>query len=1082
MNVDIRRRDRREDRTSKRRKKVAVRSAEEELESKLGFNVFTEGDKRLGWLLTLASSSMHDQDSDKVYSCVDLYFVTQDGSSFKVKYKFQPYFYAAIKDKMETDVEAYLRRRYENEIANIEILEKEDLDLKNHLSGLRKSYLKISFDTVQQLMHVRNDLLRVVEANQTKFDAAGAYESILMGKSEQRPQDFVDCIDDLREYDVPYHVRFAIDNDVRCGQWYDVSVSSTGIMLAKRTDLLQRAEVHVCAFDIETTKLPLKFPDAEYDMIMMISYMVDGQGYLIINRECVAEDIEDLEYSPKAEFEGYFRVTNVQNEGELLRCWFGHMQDVKPGIYVTYNGDFFDWPFLEQRAAHHGLKMSDELGFQCDKIQGECRAKFSCHLDCFAWVKRDSYLPQGSQGLKAVTKAKLGYDPLEVNPEDMVRFAKEKPQMMASYSVSDAVSTYYLYMTYVHPFIFSLATIIPMPPDEVLRKGSGTLCEMLLMVQAFKANVICPNKHQSESEKFHSNQLLESETYIGGHVECLESGVFRSDLPTSFKLEPSAYQQLIDKLDRDLQYAIRVEGKMELESVTNYDEVKTTIMEKLVNLRDEPVREECPLIYHLDVAAMYPNIILTNRLQPPSIVTDEVCTACDFNRPGKTCLRKLEWVWRGETYMARKSDYYHLKRQIQSELVDSGDGKPLKSFLDLPKAEQQSKLKERLRKYCQKAYKRVLDKPVTEIREAGICMRENSFYVDTVRSFRDRRYEYKGLNKVWKGKLSEAKASGNSIKIQEAQDMVVLYDSLQLAHKCILNSFYGYVMRKGARWYSMEMAGVVTYTGAKIIQNARLLVEKIGRPLELDTDGIWCALPGSFPENFTFKTKDSKKKLTISYPCVMLNVDVARNNTNDQYQTLKDPVNKTYVTHSECSIEFEVDGPYKAMILPASKEEGILIKKRYAVFNDDGTLAELKGFEIKRRGELKLIKVFQAELFDKFLHGSTLEECYAAVASVGNRWLDLLDNQGRDIADSELLDYISESNTMSKSLADYGEQKSCAVTTARRLADFLGDTMVKDKGLLCQYIVACEPKGTPVSERAIPVAVFETDTGNAIDE
>ncbi|KAF3772935.1 DNA polymerase epsilon catalytic subunit B [Nymphaea thermarum] len=31
------------------------------------------------------------------------------------------------------------------------------------------------------------------------------------------------------------------------------------------------------------------------------------------------------------------------------------------------------------------------------------------------------------------------------------------------------------------------------------------------------------------------------------------------------------------------------------------------------------------------------------------------------------------------------------------------------------------------------------------------------------------------------------------------------------------------------------------------------------------------------------------------------------------------------------------------------------------------------------------------EVFDKFLHGSTLEECYAAVSSVANRWLDLLD-------------------------------------------------------------------------------------------
>ena len=43
------------------------------------------------------------------------------------------------------------------------------------------------------------------------------------------------------------------------------------------------------------------------------------------------------------------------------------------------------------------------------------------HMDCMHWVNRDSYLPQGSRGLKAVTKAKLGYDPVEVDPEDMVR-------------------------------------------------------------------------------------------------------------------------------------------------------------------------------------------------------------------------------------------------------------------------------------------------------------------------------------------------------------------------------------------------------------------------------------------------------------------------------------------------------------------------------------------------------------------------------------------------------------------------------------------------------------------------------------
>ena len=49
-----------------------------------------------------------------------------------------------------------------------------------------------------------------------------------------------------------------------------------------------------------------------------------------------------------------------------------------------------------------------------------------------------------------------------------------------------------------------------------------------------------------------------------------------------------------------------------------------------------------------------------------------------------------------------------------------------------------------------------------------------------------------------------------------------------------------------------------------------------------------------------------------------------------------------YKARSENSIFFEVDGPYLAMILPASKEEGKKLKKRYAVFNFDGSLAELK--------------------------------------------------------------------------------------------------------------------------------------------
>ncbi|HLD77964.1 MAG TPA: hypothetical protein VJB16_02950, partial [archaeon] len=246
---------------------------------------------------------------------------------------------------------------------------------------------------------------------------------------------------------------------------------------------------------------------------------------------------------------------------------------------------------------------------------------------------------------------------------------------------------------------------------------------------------------------------------------------------------------------------------------------------------------------------------------------------------------------------------------------------------------------------------------------------------------------------------------------------------------CILNSFYGYVMRRGARWYSMEMAGIVTRTGADIIKKSNNILKGVGVSLELDTDGVWCCLPSSFPQGFEMRTRGGGK-FVFSYPCVMLNRMVQEHFTNPQYFTFN-PDDPTAVSvRRECSILFEVDGPYRAMFLPAAREEDKKLKKRYAVFNKDGRLAELKGFEIKRRGELKLIKIFQGQVFERFLDGNSLSECYSAVASVANRWLDVLYARGKSLPEEEALDLITESKNMSKQLTDYGDQKSAAITTA----------------------------------------------------
>ena len=35
-------------------------------------------------------------------------------------------------------------------------------------------------------------------------------------------------------------------------------------------------------------------------------------------------------------------------------------------------------------------------------------------------------------------------------------------------------------------------------------------------------------------------------------------------------------------------------------------------------------------------------------LKPPAQVDEVTCAACDFNKPGAKCQRKLAWMWRGD--------------------------------------------------------------------------------------------------------------------------------------------------------------------------------------------------------------------------------------------------------------------------------------------------------------------------------------------------------------------------------------------------------------------------------------------------
>ena len=79
------------------------------------------------------------------------------------------------------------------------------------------------------------------------------------------------------------------------------------------------------------------------------------------------------------------------------------------------------------------------------------------------------------------------------------------------------------------------------------------------------------------------------------------------------------------------------------------------------------------------------------------------------------------------------------------------------------------------------------------------------------------------------------------------------------------------------------------------------------------------------------------------------------------------------------------------------------------------------------------------------------------------------------LEDEEILEYIRESRMLSKTVDKYDNQKSVALTSAKRMAEFLGEDILKGSGLNCNFIISKKPVESALNQRAIPIAIFNVD-------
>lgn len=163
--------------TSQDEKMEATRLAHT-LDESMGFARYDSGKKKVGWLCNMHSTSVEDEKVPGGRAGVDFYFLEEDGGSFKATVEFDPYFLIAVKRGREAEVEEWCRRKFEGAIKGIRRIEKEDLQMPNHLLGYRRPFLQLTFANVGDLLGARRVIMPTAEKNKKNINAIDTYAEI----------------------------------------------------------------------------------------------------------------------------------------------------------------------------------------------------------------------------------------------------------------------------------------------------------------------------------------------------------------------------------------------------------------------------------------------------------------------------------------------------------------------------------------------------------------------------------------------------------------------------------------------------------------------------------------------------------------------------------------------------------------------------------------------------------------------------------------------------------------------------------------------------------------------------------------
>lgn len=422
-----------------------------------------------------------DYVEEKGKALIRLFGKTDEGKNIVAFFDYEPYFYVLTENpqKAEEEIKALINGK-KLKLKRIERIRKD-------LEGEEKGFLKISCELPRNVQKIRDEIKKLEKKR-------GGSGSII----------------EEYEYTINFYRRFLLDKKIDGSCWLEVEGEplKSGLKVdltlrgrkIKPLEKLKPPPLKLLSFDIET------YEEGGRKKIIMISLW--------------SEELKKVLTYQRGNFPPWVEVVN--NEKELLERFIEIINWYNPDILLSFNGDGFDFPVIQERASQKKVKLilsrdGKQIEFTRRARVSSARIKGRIHIDLFNFINNilSPNLQTEVLSLDAVSGELLGDKKLEMDYQELLESWRKKKDLakLAEYCLKDSELTFKLAFLLL-PQILEISRTVGQLPFDTSRMTYGQLAEWYLTRKAVEMGKIIPNQPRWEDIK-----RRKTFSYAGGFVK-----------------------------------------------------------------------------------------------------------------------------------------------------------------------------------------------------------------------------------------------------------------------------------------------------------------------------------------------------------------------------------------------------------------------------------------------------------------------------------------------------------------------------------------------------------------------------------